>query len=77
MGVLWLHALKTHMTFCLHSHDWLGGFHMDMIMYDVHRIFDPLPLLWPQFILFICKFAAFLKPPSPFCTDVIYGSPLH
>ena len=26
-------------------------------------------------ILFVRKFAAFLDPPSPFCTDVIYGSP--
>ena len=48
-------------------------------MYDVNIIlgvFEPLPPLWPQNLFCLsANLVHFLTPPSPFCADVIYGSP--
>ena len=35
----------------------------------------PLPSLSSKSVLFVCKFAAFLVPPSRFCVVVIHGIP--
>ena len=46
-----------------------GGFHIRRT--QDFRIFRPSPSS-----LFVRKFGVFLGPPRPFCSDVIYGSPL-